>query len=108
MSLIFYILRVRFGSRVRLKPRGKQVPVAPQSLKANVDKPQLKYKAVFDTKMSHGSRCLTETGPKGLKKGHNGNNPNLSARNGYQQGEKPCPITWFCSVSQIIIRIFIS
>ena len=80
MSLIFYILRVRFGSRVRLKPRGKQVPVAPQSLKANVDKPQLKYKAVFDTKMSHGSRLLTETWPKGLEKGHNGNNPNLSAR----------------------------
>ena len=80
MSLFLYILRVRFGSRVRLKPRGKQVPVAPQSLKANVDKPQLKYKAVFDTKMSHGSRRLTETWPKGLEKGHNGNNPNLSAR----------------------------
>ena len=54
MSLIFYILRVRFGSRVRLKPRGKQVPVAPQSLKANVDKPQLKYKAVLTRKCRTG------------------------------------------------------
>ena len=54
MSLIFYILRVRFGSRVRLKPRGKQVPEAPQSLKANVDKPQLKYKAVLTRKCRTG------------------------------------------------------
>ena len=46
ISLFLYLLRVRFGSRVRLKPREKQVPAAPKSLKANVDKPQLKYKAV--------------------------------------------------------------
>ena len=47
ISLFLYLLRVRFGSRVWLKPREKQVPAAPKSLKANVDKPQLKYKAVW-------------------------------------------------------------
>ena len=47
ISLFLYLLRVRFGSRVWLKPREKQVPAAPKSLKANVDKPQLKHKAVW-------------------------------------------------------------
>ena len=47
ISLFLYSLRVRFSSRVRLKPREKQVPAAPKSLKANVDKPLLKYKAVW-------------------------------------------------------------
>ena len=46
IPLFLYLLRVRFGSWVWLKPREKQVPAAPKSLKANVDKPQLKYKAV--------------------------------------------------------------
>ena len=54
ISLFLYILRVRFGSRVRLKPREKQVPAAPQSLKANVDKLELKYKAVLTRKCRTG------------------------------------------------------
>ena len=54
MSLFLYILRVRFGSRVRLKTREKQVPAAPQSLKANVDKLELKYKAVLTRKCRTG------------------------------------------------------
>ena len=56
---VFLYTTSTFGSQVRLKPREKQVPAAPQSLKANVDKLELKYKA-FDTKMSQGSRRLTE------------------------------------------------
>ena len=43
---VFLYTTSTFGSQVRLKPREKQVPAAPQSLKANVDKLQLKYKAV--------------------------------------------------------------
>ena len=47
LSMFLHSLRVRFSSRVTLKPREKQVPAAPKSLKANVDKPPLKYKAVW-------------------------------------------------------------
>ena len=54
ISLFLYLLRVRFGSRVWLKPREKQVPAAPKSLKANVDKPQLKYKAVWRENVHNG------------------------------------------------------
>ena len=44
-----------FGSQVSLKPREKQVPAAPQSLKANVDKLQLKYKAVWHENVARES-----------------------------------------------------
>ena len=54
ISLFLYLLRVRFGNRVWLKPREKQVPAAPKSLKANVDKPQLKYKAVWRENVHNG------------------------------------------------------
>ena len=46
--------------------------------------------------------------PKGLEKGHNGNKPNLGARKWWiSAGRKALSITWFYSLSQIIIRIFI-
>ena len=48
--------------------------------------------------------------PKGLEKGHNGNKPNLSARNnGYQHREKPfSPLPGFVSYDKSSSELFIS
>ena len=47
--------------------------------------------------------------PKGLEKGHNGNKPNLSARNnGYQHREKPfSPLPGFVSYHKSLSELFI-